>query len=525
MKDRWVYTSSSSETDREREDSLVPAHTPTRGQARYGLRRDRVKKDHQRGCPCCQYHRVECKMMGKESLQIPTDPPLKGTSTIGSRGGGPPEDSCGNPSVVQVKQMKSVEEDRELVTELRFRAQFIHLGLSERSSVESTLERMKATKIQELDQIRFKEWTRDQKGLEFTQVMTVPYETPKVRIVMDESEVKDRVWIRCASREVLAQKQLNRYVGVGEAVQMDWRTWCLVTADTVKERVKPENLAKAWRSLMYQQLPSQNLAMQAFDWHRGAFHFQDWYRLIDAHMPNGWDMLIVASRNHQLPPMTNVKSALKLVDSWMKINLDGQKLPRSIWTDLENICPARESKEKEPPIGRYIRYKDKGIRPNYSAFISYSEEDFLSVQGNQVLAMPADMNPRSAMAQAILREYDKERIFRLRPKVGSVIHVDSDITGQPGVNLWLLIVRSSQWQVALLEDLHSTLQELASRLPDDSPTVLHLPMLDMERGLNHLPNLYAMLDEVFQHRNTGIVLHDRIFVTIGQVQVERQDPP
>ena len=76
--------------------------------------------------------------MKRESLQIPTDPPLKGTSTIGSRGGGPPENSCGNPSVVQVKQMKSVEEDRELVTELRFRAQFIHLGLSERSSVEST---------------------------------------------------------------------------------------------------------------------------------------------------------------------------------------------------------------------------------------------------------------------------------------------------------------------------------------------------------------------------------------------------
>ena len=63
VKDRWIYTSSSSETDREKEDSLVPAHTPTRGQARYALRRDRVKKDHQRGCPCCQYHKVECKMM------------------------------------------------------------------------------------------------------------------------------------------------------------------------------------------------------------------------------------------------------------------------------------------------------------------------------------------------------------------------------------------------------------------------------------------------------------------------------
>ena len=85
-----------------------------------------------------------------------------------------------------------------------------------------------------------------------------------------------------------------------------------------------------------------------------------------------------------------------------------------------------------------------------------------------VLAMPADLNPRSAMAQAILREYDKERIFKLRPKVGSVIHVNSTITGQPGVNLWLLIVRSSQRQVVMMEDLYSALKELAGRFSDDN---------------------------------------------------------
>ena len=120
------------------------------------------------------------------------------------------------------------------------------------------------------------------------------------------------------------------------------------------------------------------------------------------------------------------------------------------------------------------------------------------------------------MAQAILREYDKERIFKLKPKVGSVIHVDANITGQPGVNLWLLIVKSSQRQVAMTEDLYSTLQELAQRFPDDRTEVLHFPMLDMERGLNHLPSLYAMLDEIFHQSNLGIVLHDRIFVTIRQ---------
>ena len=29
-----------------------------------------------------------------------------------------------------------------------------------------------------------------------------------------------------------------------------------------------------------QQLPSGNLIMHAFDWYRGAFHFEDWYRLV-----------------------------------------------------------------------------------------------------------------------------------------------------------------------------------------------------------------------------------------------------
>ena len=49
-------------------------------------------------------------------------------------------------------------------------------------------------------------------------------------------------------------------------------------------------------------------------------------------------------------------------------------------------------------------------------------------------------------------------------------------------------------------------------------------MLDMERGLNHLPNLYAMLDEIFHQSAVGKVLHDRAFVTLGIVQVETKEP-
>ena len=41
--------------------------------------------------------------------------------------------------------------DRETVAELRFRAQMIHLGLSETTPIEETLERMRTTSFQDLD--------------------------------------------------------------------------------------------------------------------------------------------------------------------------------------------------------------------------------------------------------------------------------------------------------------------------------------------------------------------------------------
>ena len=331
--------------------------------------------------------------------------------------------------------------EQQCVAEVKFKAQIIHLDFKERLSVEDTLKRMKETKIQDLDQLRFKEWTPDLKGLEFSRILTVPYETPNVRIVSEDPRSQDRIWIRCATLEDVVQTHGHYFAKVGDAVQVDSRTWCLITANTVKESVKPENLAKVWKSLRCQQLPSGNLIMHAFDWYRGAFHFQDWYRLVTACASKRWDVLVVANRTHQLSPGTSVRETLRLVDSWMRINIGNQQLPRTIWADLDNICPPEEPVPVESAIGRTIRYRDDGPRPSYSAFISYSEEDFLQVQGTMVLAMPADLNPKSAMAKAILREYDKEKIFRLRPRVGSVIHVDSSITEQPGVELWLLIVK------------------------------------------------------------------------------------
>ena len=86
----------------------------------------------------------------------------------------------------------------------------VYLGLSERATAAKALERMEATKMQGLDSLRFNEWTKDLRGLEFTQIVTVPYEASNVNVVMEDMEPEDRVWVRCASREVLAQAQLEK---------------------------------------------------------------------------------------------------------------------------------------------------------------------------------------------------------------------------------------------------------------------------------------------------------------------------
>ena len=57
---------------------------------------------------------------------------------------------------------------QQCVTEVTLRGQVIHLDFKEKPSVEDTLKRMKETKIQDLDQLRFKQWTPDLKGLEFS---------------------------------------------------------------------------------------------------------------------------------------------------------------------------------------------------------------------------------------------------------------------------------------------------------------------------------------------------------------------
>ena len=146
-----------------------------------------------------------------------------------------------------VLRIRKCEMTKEMVSDFRFRAQMIYLGLLERSIAADALESMETTEIQELDSLHFREWTKDLKGMEITQVMTVPYEVLNVRIVMEDLEPMDRIRVRGANKKVLAQTHLDCSADVDDAVQVDSGTWCLMTANTMRERVKSVDLEKVWK--------------------------------------------------------------------------------------------------------------------------------------------------------------------------------------------------------------------------------------------------------------------------------------
>ena len=56
--------------------------------------------------------------------------------------------------------------------------------------------------------------------------------------------------------------------------------------------------------------------------------------------------------------------------------------------------------------------------PAPTEHLSYDVTDFLQVEGDMVLACPADLETNSAALRYVLRECGKENVFSLRPKVG-----------------------------------------------------------------------------------------------------------
>ena len=218
---------------------------------------------------------------------------------------------------------------------------------------------------------------------------------------------------------------------------------------------------------------------------------------------------------HTFEEPLQVKAAISTLDTWVRANVDNQALPRSVWQDLAEIqgrTPGVCILEDNEP-GREIVYPGN-LPPDAVQYISYDTTVFLQAEGHLALTCPADLETSSAATRYILQECSKEQVFTLRPQVAKVPTLTPTITSKPNETIHLLITRAIQRAPLKADDFLLCLRKLVAWLEDEGISQIHFTILDPERPVFSLTNLYRVIMDLFVDTNIHVVLHNRVYVSI-----------
>ena len=125
-------------------------------------------------------------------------------------------------------------------------------------------------------------------------------------------------------------------------------------------------------------------------------------------------------------------------------------------------------------------------RPNYLPWITYANTDILQATGIKVLCCPANLVSYSATTRHVIREYDQEEIFRLRPTICAAVHLVNSPTAPWDNEIFLLCTRASNKHPMLHEVLHLCLTNLIQQLHQNHTTRNHFPIYDAHQHATSL---------------------------------------
>ena len=196
-------------------------------------------------------------------------------------------------------------------------------------------------------------------------------------------------------------------------------------------------------------------------------------------------------------------------------------MPRSVWQDLAAVQgrTPRVCLSADNGPGREIIYPGV-LYPAATEHLLYDVTDFLQVEGDIVLACPADLETNSAALRYVLRECGKKNVFSLRPKVGEILTIPFDINPNSNQSIHLLIIRANQRAPLLTDDYLRCMTHLIQRLIEKGSTRVHLPILDPERPAFSLVNLYHTLTNLLEGTGIHVVLHNCVYVSILSIGPE-----
>ena len=248
--------------------------------------------------------------------------------------------------------------------------------------------------------------------------------------------------------------------------------------------------------------------------------FRWWLELIITCFTDYPRIRLLDEWTHTFEEPLQVRAVVSTLDIWVRANVDNQALPRSVWQDLASI------QERTPRVcipadngpGREIVYPGN-LRPDTVENISYDTTDFLQAEGHIALTCPGDSETSSAALRYILRECGKEQAFPLRPQVREILTLNPTITNKPNQTIHLLITRANQRAPLIADDFLLCLRKLVAWLEDRGNPQIHFPILDPERPVYSLTNLYRVIMDLFVDTNIYVVLHNRVYVSILGIEV------
>ena len=414
------------------------------------------------------------------------------------------------------------EEGEKLVYRLTVRAEKTYSAV-ERSgdhSVDIILEKLSSPGVAKAPCPRFKEWTSDGKGLEFTLPTVMPPVPNNIAFGPFNFEREPVQMARCITADLLCDKYGNQ-VEPGGVYSPAPHWWLLVTAPRVEAIVEPLHLPSCLESLRTLTTTDLILCFHIIDWYRGKMKFAWWLELIITCFTTFPRIRLLDEWTHTFEVPLFPKAALGTLDTWFKASSDNRAMPRSVWQDLAAIQgrTPRVWLPSDNGPGREIVYPG-ALYPNSAEHVSYDETDFLQAEGDIVLACPADLKTNSAALRYVLRECDMESVFSLRPKVGEILTIPPDIYPNPNQNVHLLIIRADQRAPQLTDDYQRCMTHLIQRLMDKGSARVHLPIVDPERPTFWLVNLYHALANLFEGTGIHVVLHSRVYVSILSIWLE-----
>ena len=408
-----------------------------------------------------------------------------------------------------------------MVDRLVIRAEKTYTGLQRSDTpypVDYILSKMKDSTIAKAPCPRFKEWTYDLVGLEFTLPITVPPLPTNIAFGPFNYEREPIQMIRCIPADLLYDKY-NVTAKPGDVYQPTSNWWLLVTAKQASDLVHPTNLNTCLESLRTMASPDKITCFHTIDLYRGKIKFEWWLELIIAVLSNFSRIRFLDEWTHSFPSPISLQSALHALDTWSRANIDNQSLPRSVWQDLgaikgllPNACD--DALSKDP--GRELVYHG-AARPQLVDYVQYANTDFLQTPHHIVLCCPANLETSSAALRYVIREHGADAIFQLRPEVGNILTLPTSLIDGHPQTTHLLITRATPRCPMLADILFGCLDHLKTLLERLEAIEVHFAIVDPERPIRNLFDFYACLMDVFADTPLTVVLHDRVYVSIASV--------